>query len=744
MLQKLVFRPGINRESTSYATEGGWWDMDKVRFRFGSPEKIGGWMKAVNDSYRGVARSLICWASLSGETLIGLGTHLRYYISYGSQFYSITPLRKTETLVNPFLTTVNSSVVKVVSPNHGAEAGDIVVFSAAVAVAGISADVFNDDEGFLIKSVIDNNTFTIDVETIAASTVQGGGNAVTTRFEIHAGGGVYATGSGWTAGYWNGPITGTATTTIAGTGRVALNSSDTTITVDSTVGFSTTGTIVIDAEIITYTGLTSTTFTGCTRGVLESTAAAHHRFQLGEDTWRPVYVKQVIGYAGENGWGEGVETVSGSSAFGTQIRLWSAATFGEDLIIAPRGGEIYYWSNDIDLMNRAQALRDDEDDELKFIPHTVNGLLVSDVSRFVIALGSNPYDPDNDESTFDPMVVRWSAQNAPDDWIPTATNQAGEVRLSAGSYIMAGINMKQELLLWTDAALYSMQYVGPPYVWNTQLSMSNLTLMSPNAIAVVNNNAFWMGADKFYVYNGRVDTLPCTVSQYVFNDLAFSQRFQTFAGTNEGFNEIWWFYVSNTEVTNATYEGRAPTIDKYVIYNHAEQCWYFGSMNRTAWLDTPLFPGPLAATGDIEEGVLVMHEQGPDDGSTTTPAAIEAYIQSSDFDIGDGHQFLFVWRMLPDVSFNGSTVPNPQCTMTLYPLQNAGSGYSTGADPTAVVSDQMYSAVTKQYTVQRFTSQINTRVRGRAMSLRIESDDLGVQWKLGAPRIDARPDGRKS
>lgn len=743
MLQKLVFRPGINRENTSYATEGGWWDMDKVRFRFGTPEKIGGWQRAVSDNFRGVARNLICWASLTGETLIGIGTHLRYYINHGSQSYSITPLRKTETLVNPFLTTINSSVIKVVSANHGALAGDIVVFSGSEAVAGIPAATLNDDEGFMVLSVIDASTFTIDVETVAAASTQGGGNGVTTEYEEHSGGSVFSTGSGWSAGYWNGPITGTASTTLAGTGRVALNDSDTTITVDSTVGFSSTGTIVIDAEIITYAGVTSTTFTGCTRGVLESTAAAHHRFQLSADTWRPITVRQVIGYAGENGWGDGIEITSALS-LSTQIRLWSSATFGEDLIYAPRGGSLYYWTNDIPLFARAQPLRNDDDDALKFVPHTVNSVLVSDVSRFVIALGANPYDPTNDENTFDPMVVRWSAQNNPTDWIPAATNQAGDQRLSAGSYIMTGVNMKQEILLWTDGALYSMQYIGPPYVWNIQLSMSNLTLMGPNAVAVVNNNAFWMGADKFYVYNGRVDTLPCTVSQYVFTDLAFSQRFQTFAGTNEGFNEIWWFYVSNTEVTNATYEGREPTIDKYVIYNHAEQCWYYGAMNRTAWLDTPLFPGPLAATGDTEEGTLVMHEQGTDDSTTETPAAVVAYIQSSDFDIGDGHQFLFVWRMLPDVSFNGSTVPNPQCTMTLFPLQNAGSGYSLGADPAVVSSTQQYSIVTKQYTVQRFTQQINTRVRGRAMSLRIESDQLGVQWKLGAPRIDARPDGRKS
>jgi hypothetical protein len=739
-LQKLVFKPGINRENTNYANESGWYEMDKVRFRQGTPEKIGGWRRAVDGTFSGVARHLSAWTTLAGETLIGIGTHTRFYLNYGGTYFNITPIRTTAEITNPLQTTVNSSVIKVFDAQHGAAPGDIVVLSNATTLAGISAATLNSVDGYRVTTVIDSNTYTIDPGVVAVSSTTGGGT-LTITYELPASLPVFSSGTGWGAGYWNGALTGIGSTVLAGTTRLALNATDTTISVDSTTGFSASGTLLINSEIITYTGVTATTFTGCTRGANGSTAKNHARRQLAAQNFADIAVQQVLGYSGNTGWGASNTDVATSVAL--QMRLWSASTYGEDLILAPRGGEIYYWTKDVQNFTRAQVLRDPTHGVKKFIPHTVNAALVSDVSRFVLALGSNPYDPNDEGTTFDPMQIRWSAQDDPTVWIPDATNQAGDVRLSAGAHIMAGVPMKQELLVWTDAALYSMQYVGPPYVWRTELSMSNLSLMGPNAIAVVNNNAFWMGMDKFYIYNGRVDTLPCTLSQFVFTDIAFSQRFQTCAGTNEGFNEIWWHYVSNDELTLAAQEGRDPTCDRYVIYNHAEQVWYYGTLGRTAWLDTPLFPGPLAATGDSSTGVLVMHEQGTDNEAATTPEPIEAYIQSADFDIGDGHQFLFVWRVLPDVSFNGSVIPNPQAIMTLLPRQNPGANY-TSSDSGTVQSTQLYSTNVKQYTVQQFTQQINTRVRGRQMALRIESSGFGVQWKLGMPRIDARPDGRKS
>lgn len=741
MLQKLSFRPGINRENTIYATEGGWYDMDKVRFRFGTPEKIGGWKNAVSGTFRGVARNLMCWSTLAGETVIGVGTDIRYYINYGAQYYNITPLRATATYTNPLNTTINTSVVRVFATAHGAVAGDYVIFTGVSTFAGINAAVWGRADGHRIVSIIDANTYTIDVGTVATLTTTAGGT-FTAAYEMRAGRPVFSLGGGWGAGYWNAAITnGTAFTEITGGTREALSSSATTINVASTVGFAAAGALLVDAEVITYTAITATSFTGCLRGQEGSTACAHNRRQLDMTNYADVVVRQIQGYAGTNGWGKEVETTFGDA--GIQMRLWSATNFGQDLVMAPRGGSIYYWTKDVLTFNRAVALRDPAHATKKFVPHTVNYMMVSDVSRFVMALGANPYLPANENSVFDPMLVRWSAQNDPGSWIPSATNQSGEIRLSAGSYIMCGLNTKQEMLIWTDAALYSMQYIGPPYVWKTELSMSNVSLMGPNAVTVVNNSAYWMGTDKFYIYNGRVDTLPCTIQQYIFNDISFGQRFQAFAGTNEGFNEIWWFYVSGTEVAAAASQSRDPTVDKYVVFNHAEQCWYYGTLNRTAWLDTPLQPGPLACTGDSNNGTLVMHEQGTDDGTSATSAPLSAYIQSSDFDIGDGHQYLFVWRMLPDVSFNGSISANPSCTVTLLPRENTGSGYSPG-DPTTVTSAQLYSTVVKQYTVQQFTPQINTRVRGRAMAFRIESNEMGVQWKLGVPRIDARPDGRKS
>lgn len=739
-LNKLNFRPGINRENTIYANEGGWYDMDKVRFRFGTPEKIGGWKQAVSGTFTGVARNIVCWASLKGEVMIGLGTHLKYYINYGGSYNNITPIRATSgTLTNPLTTTVNSAFVRVTQGNHGAVPGDYVSFSNASGFNGITTATINNANGYRVVSVIDSNTYTVNMGQVATGTGTAGGNVVAT-YELGAGLPVYTIGGGWGAGYWNGPITSDSIkATLAGTARLALNNTDTTVTVASTVGFTAVGSIAIDGEVITYTGLTSTTFTGCTRGAAGSTASNHTRRQNADGTFQPLYAYQVLGLSGTTGWGVAVDA---SFGIGVQMRLWSSATFGQDLIICPRGGTLYYWTKDLVTYNRAQSLYVAGDAQKGYVPQYVNWVIASDTSRFVLALGANGYIPGNQATAFDPMLVRWSAQNDPTNWIPTSTNQSGEIRLSAGSYIMSGVNTKQEMLVWTDAALYSLQYIGPPFVFRASLIMANLSLMGPNAFAVVNNTAFWMGADKFYKYDGKVDTLTCSIQQYIFNDISFAQRFQAFAGTNEGFNEVWWFYVSNTEVAAAAAASRDPTVDKYVIYNHNEDIWYFGTLNRSCWVDSPLYPGPLATTG-ADPGTMVMHEQGTDDGTSSTLRPVNAYIQSTDFDIGDGHQFMFVTRMLPDISFNGSVVSNPQCALTILPRQNSAVDYKPKTTDT-VTSSQLYSTVVKQYMVQQYTPQIDVRLRGRQMAIRVESNTTGVQWKLGVPRIDVRPDGRKS
>lgn len=737
MLQKLQFKSGINRENTNYATESGWWSMDKVRFRSGQPEKIGGWTALGSETFRGVARSLTPYSTLTGDTLIGVGTHLRYYVNYGQQYHNITPLRRTQVRVDPFTVYASSNVVMVTDTAHGATAGDIVLISGATDVGGITGTTLNDAEGYQVDNVIDADNYTIIVPGAASSSATGGGT-VTLTYEIPAGLPVYSIGTGWSAGIWNAPITSVSTYLTDGT-QLALNNTDVTINVNSTAAFPASGTLLIENEIITYSGKTGTSFTGCARGTNGSMAANHARRQTGPGTYAALNVYLVLGFAGDNGWGDAVDS---SFGIGLQLRLWSAAPYGEDLVMAPRGGGIYYWTKDTSTFVRADPLRDAGDPALKFVPHTVNAVVVSDIERFVIALGANPYDPLDEDTAFDPMLIRWSHQDDVANWIPAATNQAGEQRVSTGSYLMTAVRMKQEQLVWSDAALYSMQYVGPPYVWRIELSASNISLAGPNAVAVANNTAFWMGVDKFYIYNGRVETLPCTLRHYVFEDMSFDQRFQTCCGTSEGFNEVWWFYVSNDEVTNASAASRAPTVDKYVVFNYAEQVWYYGTLNRTAWIDSPLLDGPLAATGTTEQGSMVVHEQGVDDVTVNGTGAIDAYIQSSDFDIADGQQFMFIWRMLPDVSFDGSQVQNPSVVMSLIPRQSSGAPYGT-ADTGTVASTQDYRNA-RQYSIQQFTEQLFTRVRARQMALRIESTGTGIGWQLGTPRIDVRPDGRKS
>jgi hypothetical protein len=362
-----------------------------------------------------------------------------------------------------------------------------------------------------------------------------------------------------------------------------------------------------------------------------------------------------------------------------------------------------------------------------YCPSVANGVTVSDSSRFVIAFGCN--DPlAADPTALDPMLVRWSDQEDYAVWEPLPTNQAGSYRLSIGSNIIGFLQSRQELLVWTDAALYSMQYLGPPYVWGFNILGDNISIMGPNAAATAANVVYWMGIDKFYLYDGTVKTLYCPLRQYIFGDINLQQQFQVFASTNEGFNEIWFFYCS----ANST------TIDRYVIFNYLEQTWAYGTMGRTAWLDSSLRDYPMAAGYN---GLLLYHENGVDDGSTNPPTAIESYVQSADFDIGDGHNYGFVWRMIPDITFDGSYVNNPEVMFTMRPRQNPGSNYGAAASPD-VVSTQDYRSQ-RNYTVQQFTQIIYCRVRGRQMAFKVSSNMLGVQWQLGVPRMDVRPDGRR-
>jgi hypothetical protein len=645
-LQKLLLRPGVNRESTTLANEGTWFEMDKVRFRSGYPEKLGGWVKDTGTtpsalqppagSYWGVARSLWNWVTLSGANLMGIGTNLKYYIqqSSGGNFSDITPIRDTSTVASNAFTTVNGSTTVVVNDAmYGGQEGDFVTVSGvAGAVNGIPAAALNQE--FRI-TYIDSATYSITVSSPATSS--GTTGAADFAYQISVGSEIYTVGAGWGAGGWGGNTAGTLT-----------------------------------------------------------------------------------------GWGEAAPAGLG---IGTQMRLWSQDNYGEDLLINPRGGGIYLWKVNVNpnIYDRAVLLSSTSPSPYTTdtsCPEVCSAVAVSDASRFVIAFGCNDYG----SAVQDPLLIRWSDQENYALWAPAITNQAGSYRLSTGSSIVAHQQTRQEILVWTDAAVYSMQYLGPPFVWGFQILGDNISIAGPNVTATASNVVYWMGVDKFYMYSGRVETLYCPLRQYIFGDINLQQQYQFFAGTNEGFNEIWWFYCS----ANST------AIDRYVVYNHLEKIWSYGNLPRTAWLDTSLRENPTAAGYN---GQLIYHESGVDDGTTNPPSPIVSFCQSADVNIGDGHNYGFAWRMIPDVTFDGSTVDKPSVTMTLKPRQNPGSNYSAAATPT-VTSTQNYQGQ-RNYTVQQFTEIVYVRVRGRQMAFRISSDGLGVQWQLGVPSLDVRPDGRR-
>tara|TARA_R100001594_G_scaffold29664_3_gene55153 strand:+ start:3503 stop:5368 length:1866 start_codon:yes stop_codon:yes gene_type:complete len=619
-LQKLAFKPGVNREKTRYANENGWYECNKIRFRQQLPEKIGGWQRISGNSFQGVCRSLWSWVTLIGTKLVGVGTHLKFYIERGGAYYDITPIRATTTNAATFAATNGSTTITVTDNSHGASVGDFVTFSSAVSLGGvITATILNAEHQ--IVSVPSANTYTFTSSVAANSSDSGnGGSATDAAYQISVGPSTVAPLTGWGAGTWS------------------------------------------------------------------------------NSTW-------------SNG---GTSSVS--------LRLWSQSNFGEDLVFAPRGGALYYWDATNGVSTRGVLVSSLSG--ASNVPTKQNRLVISDINRFVFCLGVNTLGT----SVLDPMLIRWSDQEDVTNWTPSATNQAGSLRLSRGSEIVTAIQSRQALNIWTDSALYSLQYLGGQVVWGAQLVADNISITSPNAVASANGVSYWMGKDKFYMYDGRVQPLPCDLLRYVFSDFNSVELDQVFGGTNEEFHEIWWFYCS----------ADSTTVDKYVIYNYQDKIWYYGTLARTAWLDSGMRNFPLAATYSYN---LVNHEEGIDDNETNTSAAISAYITSGEFDLNDGHKFSFVWRVMPDITFDGSTTESPSATMTLYPLQNSGSGYNSPASEGGDSS----GAITRSATVpvEAYTNQINTRVRGRQLAVKIESTAAGVQWQLGVPRIDMRADGRR-
>lgn len=840
-LQKIQLRPGLNREGTSLSNEGGWFDGDKIRFRSGYPEKLGGWTAITFTAFLGVCRSLWNWITLKQFNLLGIGTNLKFYIENGGTYYDITPIRETNgfgftgavtfsaVTVNPFSSTIT---VTDTSANN-LQVGDFVTFGGAIALStqtytvntttdvltfttaltdnttiqlfttsstpaglsigttyyvvnasgatcklsltlggtainitsvgsgtqtfalttGITAAVLNQE--YQIASILSGTTYTVQARSAVAgdvSTINGGtpvlsnaldtGNGAaspttltTAAYQISTGYATYTIGTGWGAGPWAGTVTSTLInpfTTTNGSGIVTVAHSGHTLTVGQEVVFQSsaypTATIpavgglpagCLQANFIVKSVSAGVSYTIWTNGNTASTLATSSATGGGTVIVYPQSTTLPL-----RGWGTGFTT-----GFDLQLRLWSQANFGEDLLFNPRGSQLYIWQPLNAAFpaygNRGVAVTGTD------VPASVNQIMVSDTSRITIAFGCNDYGVYDTNAPINPLLIRWTATESYTGWTPSATNQARSYQLSHGSTIVCAIQTRQEIIVWTDTAIYSMQYIGYPNVYGFTLLADNISIISPSAAATASGIVYWMGVDKFYVYSGRVETLPCSVRTFVFNDINRDQFEQCFSGTNEGFSEVWWFYCS----------ANSDAIDRYVIFNYLDRVWYYGTLGRTAWLDSPLREFPQATT---TENLLVFHEVGTNDGTTNPPSPIYSYVQSSDVDIGDGHNYGFIWRMLPDITFDGSTTASPavpQVNFTMRPKQNPGAPYSPAPSPT-VQAAQSYNSV-KTYNVQEFTQIIYTRVRGREMAFRIESNTLGTQWQLGVPRMDVRSDGRR-
>ena len=710
-LQKYTFKPGINREGTAYDNEPAWFDCNLIRFRMGRPEKFGGWQKLISTTYQGTARALHNFVSLAGTKYLGLGTHLKYYIvENNNAFNDITPTRKTSTNSITFAATNGSSTITVTDASHGAVLNDFVTISGAVSLGGlITAAVLNQE--YQIASIIDGNNYTITAKDTSGSTVTAnssdsgnGGSGTDGVYQINTGLDTVVASTGWGAGLWGGTTEGALTTTLNDSG--GISNSDTTIILTSATGFVASDTILIGEELITIGSVSTNTLSSCTRGVQGSTAAAHSDGAT---------VQLVTGNADSandfNGWGEaataGVETAT------TNLRLWSHDNYGEDLIINARGGGIYRWVENNTTSTRASELHTQAG--ANKVPTVGLQVLTSEIDRHLIIFGSDPLDgTGNRTGELDPMLISFSDQENPLEFQPLSTNTAGSLRLSSGSKIIGGVKARQEIIVFTDTAIYSMQFIGPPFTFGINLINENTGLIAPKAAITAPDGVYFMSYDSFYVYNGTVQQIPCTVRNYVFSDINQSQAFKIHGFSNNKHSEVGWFYPSASTTE----------IDRYVIYNYQEQVWYYGQLNRTAWLDSNIENYPQAAGSNY----LFQHEFGfNDDGSEMT----NVFIESGDFDIGDGEAFSFLRRVIPDLKFlddDSASNVNIVTKTRNFPGDNLDSGQTSTVSPA--------------------TQQGHIRARGRQAVLRVNSNDgdsgnLGVGWRLGATRYDIRTDGRR-
>jgi hypothetical protein len=699
-LKKILPKAGVNRENTRYTNEGGWYEGDKIRFRQGTPEKIGGWQRISSATFQGICRSLWNWVTLGASNLIGVGTNLKFYLESGGAYYDITPIRSAVTLNNQYETFSGSPLVEVTDVNGGYIDGDFVSLYPSVTVNGVTI------YGEYKITISGANKYTINVGTNASASGAGVGGVVRAVYQINVGPAFEVPLLGWGAGGWGAGTWGNGQPS---TDPIRLWSQSN-FGEDLIFGPRGGGIYYWDASV----GYLPTVFTATVAAPTVITASS------GYINGTPIRFYPDAGATLPTG------IVAGQQYY---VRNFSGVTF--NISTTPSGALIAVTvagTGTSRIMPNAYLLSDFGG--ATDVPTQQNYLLVSDISRFVFAFGCNDYG----SSTIDPMLIRWCDQEDPFNWTPASTNQAGFLRVSHGSEIITAVQSRQEVLVWTDSSLYSLQYVGAPIVWGAQLVGESISIVGQNAVAYSNGVSYWMGKDKFYKYDGRTQALRCDLRRYIFEDIDTSQYEQVCAGTNEGFNEVWWFYCS----------AGSTAVDRYVVYNYLEDIWYYGNMARTAWLDSGLRNYPLAAT---YANNLVNHEEGLDDNMGATAAPISAYITSAEFDLDDGHNFMFVYRVLPDMSFANSTAVAPTATMYLLPLKNSGSGYSVNSatDANHSVADQSFASVTRTAVlpVEQFTGQIFTRVRGRQMAMKVASDALGVTWQLGAVRIDMRQDGRR-
>ena len=629
---KLQFKPGVNRDQTDYSNEGGWYECDKIRFRSGYPEKVGGWVKSTPTAFDGVCRQMWNWITTYQDNFLALGTDEKVYIEVGGYYNDITPFATALAGSNTFAVTNTQKLVTVTTTTalpSWLDSGEPVQIAGFVsALGGIPITELN---GVQTITKTGANSFTFVTTTAASSTTSVSGAGYTVQTEIEPGNAITVAGLGWGVGAW-----------------------------------------------------------------------------------------------GRDAWGLGTT----GSGINLPQRDWWFDNFDNDLVMNIRNGAGYWWVRGTTddpstaLATHAITLQDYATSEgytASAVPVQIMQLLVSQQDKHLIAFGAVPFGSTN-TADFDPLLIRWADQDTPGDWTPTQTNTAGDLRISRGSKIIRALPTRQEILVWTDTNLYTLQFLGTTDVFGLQEYADNISIASPRAVASAANITYWMGQDKFYAYTGRVETLPCTLRNHVFNDFNLNQSDQVVCGTNEQWNEVWWFYpTADSDYNNA-----------YVVYNHLERIWYYGTIDRTAWLDTAVRYYPQAANtpGGTSVGNIYEHENGINDDDI----AMVSYIQSSDFDLDDGDQFMLTRRILPDISFATSTATAAEATLTVRPRNFPGAPVSIDpADAQRVITSS----------VNQYTDQVFVRARARQMAIKISSDQLGVQWQLGAPRLDARPDGRR-